>query len=98
MNKVINKYLNNRNVWYLVMLICVSIISIAHAALNTTLSISGTAAARAKSDIRVTNIKLKSSTNGGGEYYSARYSKNTTTTGAMLAHETSTVTYTVTVR
>ena len=97
MNKVINKYLNNRNVWYLVMLICVSIISIAHAALNTTLSISGTATARAKSDIRVTNIKLKSSTNGGGEYYSARYSKNTTTTGVMLAHETSTVTYTVTI-
>lgn len=97
MNKVINKYLNNRNVWYLVMLICVSVISIAHAALNTTLSISGTAAARAKSDIRVTNIKLKSSTNGGGEYYSARYSKNTTTTGVILAHETSTVTYTVTI-
>lgn len=97
MNKVIEKYLNKRNVWFIIMLVCVSLISIGYAALNTTLSISGTATARAKSDIRVKNITLKSTSNHGSEVYSSRYSKDNTITSVSLPNETSTVTYTVTI-
>ena len=97
MNKVIEKYLSKRNVWFIIMLVCVSLISIGYAALNTTLSISGTATARAKSDIRVKNITLKSTSNHGSEVYSSRYSKDNTITSVSLPNETSTVTYTVTI-
>lgn len=97
MNKVIEKYLNKRNVWFIIMLVCVSLISIGYSALNTTLSISGTATARAKSDIRVKNITLKSTSNHGSEVYSSRYSKDNTITSVSLPNETSTVTYTVTI-
>lgn len=97
MNKVIEKYLNKRNVWFIIMLVCVSLISIGYSALNTTLSISGTATARAKSDIRVKNITLKSTSNHGSEVYSSRYSKENTITSVSLPNETSTVTYTVTI-
>lgn len=97
MNKIIEKYLNKRNAWFIVALVCVSLISIGHAALNTTLSISGNATARAKSDIRVKNIVLKSTSNHGSEEYSSRYSKESTITGVNLPYETSTVTYTVTI-
>lgn len=79
------------------MLVCVSLISIGYAALNTTLSISGTATARAKSDIRVKNITLKSTSNHGSEVYNSRYSKENTITSVSLPNETSTVTYTVTI-
>lgn len=97
MNKVIEKYLNKRNVWFIIMLVCVSLISIGYSALNTTLSISGTATARAKSDIRVKNISLKSTSNHGSEVYNSRYSKENTITSVSLPNETSTVTYTVTI-
>lgn len=49
------------------MLVCVSVISVAHVALNSTLNISRTVTARAKSDIRVKYLVLKSSTNHGSE-------------------------------
>ena len=97
MNKIIEKYLNKRNAWFIVALVCVSLISIGHAALNTTLSISGTAITRAKSDIRVKNITLKSTSNHGSEEYGSRYSKESTITSVNLPYETSTVTYTVTI-
>lgn len=97
MNKIIEKYLNKRNAWFIVTLVCVSLISIGHAALNTTLSISGTAITRAKSDIRVKNITLKSTSNHGSEEYGSRYSKESTITSVNLPYETSTVTYTVTI-
>ena len=97
MNKIIEKYLNKRNAWFIVTLVCVSLISIGHAALNTTLSISGTAITRAKSDIRVKNITLKSTSNHGSEEYGSRYSKENTITSVNLPYETSTVTYTVTI-
>ncbi len=97
MSKIISKYLNKRNAWIAVALVCVSLISIGHAALNTTLSISGTATARAKSDIRVSNLVYKSASEGGSEEFSSRYSKETTTTGVILPNENSTVTYTVTI-
>ena len=79
------------------MLVCVSVISVAHAALNTTLSISGKATARAKSDIRVKDLVLKSSTNHGSEEYSSKFTKETTTTAVNLPNEKSTVIYTVTI-
>lgn len=97
MNRAIEKYLNKRNVWFIIMLVCVSLISIGYSALNTTLSISGTATARAKSDIRVKNITLKSTSNHGSEVYNSRYSKENTITSVSLPNETSTVTYTVTI-
>lgn len=97
MNKILEKIINNKNGWLLILLVCVSIMSVAHAALNTTLSISGTATARAKSDIRVKDFVLKSSTNHGSEEYSSKYTKETTIASVNLPNETSTVTYTVTI-
>lgn len=97
MNKVIEKYLNKRNVWFIIMLVCVSLISIGYSALNTTLSISGTATARAKSDIRISNFVYKSSSNGGSEVYASKYTKDTSTTIVSLPNDNSVVRYTITI-
>ncbi len=97
MNNLIEKCLNKKIAWAIAALVCVSLITIGHAALNTTLTISGTATARAKSDIRVSNLVYKNATNEGSEEFSSRYTKYTTTTGVILPNENSTVTYTVTI-
>lgn len=69
MSDFIIKILNKKNSWFIMFFVCVLVISIGHSSLNTTLNISGNATARAKTDIRVTNIILKSSSNGGSENY-----------------------------
>jgi len=51
--------------------------SYGYAALNTKLSISGEAYIRVEEDIRVTNLKLSSISNGGYETYNSKFSKDT---------------------
>lgn len=91
------KLFNLKIVFTIIVLVCISLITIGHSALNSNLIISGEATARAKTDIRVSNLVFKSSTNQGSEEYSKKYTKETTTTSVNLPNEISTVTYTVTI-
>ena len=57
MNKIFKKIFSKFNLFYIILFVCISVISVGYSALNSTLTISGTATARAKSDIRVIAIK-----------------------------------------
>lgn len=78
-------------------IISVVLISVGYSAFNEKLNISGEAYVRLDYLIRITDIKLKSTTNDGLETYSPKYSKNTTKTFVTLPNKQSTVTYEVTI-
>ena len=80
----------------LLIIIVVLSLSIGYSALNTNLNISGEAIARADVDIRITDIKLLDTVNGGKELYNSEFTKDTT---KMFVHlpSNSSVTYEVTV-
>ena len=71
--------------------------TIAYSGLATKLAITSEAMFRPRLDIRVTDIKLKSATNGAVESYSPKYNVDSTTTGFTLPTTEAKITYTITV-
>lgn len=62
----------------LLIIIVILGLSVGYSALNTNLSISGDAVVRVDTDIRITDVKLLETSNGGTEMYNPNYSKDTT--------------------
>ena len=69
--------------------------TVAYSGLATKLAITSEAMFRPITDIRVTDIKLDSATNGAVESYSPKFNVDTTTTGFVLPNVNSTITYKV---
>ena len=69
--------------------------TVAYSGLATKLAITSEAKFRPITDIRVTDIKLESATNGAVESYSPKFNVDTTTTGFVLPNVNSTITYKV---
>lgn len=69
--------------------------TVAYSGLATKLAITSEAMFRPITDIRVTDIKLDSATNGAVESYSPKFNVDTTTTGFVLPNANSTITYKV---
>ena len=69
--------------------------TLAYSGLATKLAITSEAMFRPITDIRVTDIKLDSATNGAVESYSPKFNVDTTTTGFVLPNVNSTITYKV---
>ncbi len=69
--------------------------TVAYSGLATKLAITSEAKFRPITDIRVTDIKLNSATNGAVESYSPKFNVDTTTTGFVLPNVNSTITYKV---
>ncbi len=69
--------------------------TVAYSGLATKLAITSEAKFRPITDIRVTDIKLDSATNGAVESYSPKFNVDTTTTGFVLPNVNSTITYKV---
>ena len=87
---------NIKNIILLILILfVVSFISITYAALNSEMFIDGSAIVKADSDIRITEIKLVSATNGAYETYNSKYTKETITNGLVLPNDDSTITYSV---
>ena len=80
----------------LLIIIVVLGLSIGYSALNTELFISGDAIVRADADIRIIDLTLLESTNGGQELYRSEYTKATTKMFARLPSNSS-ITYEVVV-
>lgn len=72
-------------------------ITIVYSGLSTRLALVSDVIFRVAADIRVTDIKLESSTNGAIENYSPKYNVSETTMGFTLPNEESSITYKVTV-
>lgn len=98
MNKIFKKIFSKFNLFYIILFVCISIVSVGYSALNSTLTISGTATARAKSDIRVIAIKSTRLDNGAYEKTSPRYTKHTTQIDSTLPNPDSIIEYTVTIK
>ena len=71
--------------------------TVAYSGLATKLAITSEAMFRPNVDIRITDIKLYSATNGAVESYSPKYNVDSTTTGFTLPNANSEITYKVTV-
>ena len=69
--------------------------TVAYSGLATKFAITSEAKFRPITDIRVTDIKLDSATNGAVESYSPKFNVDTTTTGFVLPNVNSTITYKV---
>ena len=82
----------------IISIILVVFSTIAYSGLATSLAITGEANIRAVSDIRVTDISLNATPNGGVEQYSSKYTKNTVTTGFLLSNSTYSISYDVTIK
>ena len=98
MSKKNKKISLKNNLFYIILLVCVGFISIGYSALNTTLTISGNATARAKSDIRVTGIKSSRLEYGAYEKTSPKYTKYTTQMDSTLPESASIIEYAVTIK
>lgn len=77
--------------------IFIIIASIGYALINEELSITGEATFRVDADIRITDLKFISGSNGAMEEYNSQYSKTSIITGILLPNLDSTITYEVTV-
>lgn len=86
------------NIFYIILLVCIWMISVGYSALNSTLKISGIATARAKSDIRVISINSTRLDNGAYEKTTPRYTKYTTQIDSTLPNPNSIIEYTVTIK
>ena len=71
--------------------------TIVYSGLSTRLALISEVMFRVSADIRVTDIKLESSTNGALENYSPKYNVSETTLGFTLPNKDSSITYRVTV-
>lgn len=80
-------------IWFFSIFLAVLLTSYGYAALNTELQLSGEAYVRIDADIRITDIKVLSSGNGGYATYNPDYSKDTTTMHVTLPNRNSSVTY-----
>lgn len=98
MNKIFKKIFSKFNLFYIILFVCISVVSVGYSALNSTLTISGNATARAKSDIRVIAIKSTRLDNGAYEKTSPRYTKHTTQIDSTLPNPDSIIEYTVTIK
>lgn len=98
MNKLFKKIFSKFNLFYIILFVCISIVSVGYSSLNSTLTISGNATARAKSDIRVIAIKSTRLDNGAYEKTSPRYTKHTTQIDSTLPNPDSIIEYTVTIK
>lgn len=89
---------NHKSMFAILVLVCISLITIGYSALNSTLTISGTATARAKSDIRVTAVKSTRLDNGAYETTSPKFTKYTTQMNSTLPNPSSIIEYSVTIK
>ena len=89
-----NKFKLNK---YLFILLCFLILSVTvgYSALQQVLEISGKAAYRVPGIMRITNLSLDSTSNGGIEEYSSNYFKDSIKIGISLPNKNSTITYKV---
>ena len=89
-----NKFKINK---YLFVLICFLILSVTvgYSALQQVLEISGKAAYRVPGIIRITNLELGETYNGGTEEYNSNYFKDSIKVGISLPSKDSTITYKV---
>ena len=81
----------------LIIVITILSTTIAYSSLSTTLNVKGEANVRAPSSIRVVGIKQLSNVNTT-ENYNPKYTKNTISTSFNLLDNTSSITYTVTIK
>ena len=72
-------------------------LTIGYAAMSTTLNISGEASFRAEADIRIIDIKLNESNNGGVILYNPDFTRDTIITGVELPNLDSTVSFDITI-
>ena len=77
------------------MIVSIFSISIGYSSMSTELLISGAAYLRTEKDIRITDVKLVGTTNGGSILYNPDYSVDTIITGIHLPNIDSTITYQV---
>lgn len=98
MSKLLKKIFGKFNLFFIILLVCISVISVGYSALNSTLTISGNATARAKSDIRIIAIKATRLENGAYEKTSPRYTKHTTQIDSTLPNPNSIIEYTITIK
>ncbi len=82
---------------FIFLITSIILMSVGYSAFNEELNISGEAYVRLDYLIRITDIRLKGTSNNGLETYSPKYSKNTTKTFVTLPNKQSTVTYEVTI-
>ena len=89
-----NKFKINK---YLFILLCFLILSVTvgYSALQQSLEISGRAAYRVPGIIRITNLELVETYNGGTEEYNSNYFKDSIKVGISLPSKDSTITYKV---
>ena len=89
-----NKFKINK---YLFILLCFLILSVTvgYSALQQTLEISGRASYRVPGIIRITNLELVETYNGGTEEYNSNYFKDSIKVGISLPSKDSTITYKV---
>ena len=73
--------------------VLLSISTIGYSALNQALNISGDIAIRAVKDIRITDLELATSSEGGYEYYNSQYGTDSVTLSAVLPNVGSSITY-----
>ena len=81
----------------LLIIIVVVCLSIGYSAYNRELMISGEGIVRADIPIRITDVKLIETDNGGRELYNSTYSVDTTNMFVFLPNQDSSVTYEVSV-
>lgn len=98
MKKSKRKIFKRFNIFYIILLVCIWMISVGYSALNSTLKISGVATARAKSDIRVISINSTRLDKGAYEKTTPRYTKYTTQIDSTLPNPNSIIEYTVTIK
>ncbi len=72
--------------------ICIILMSIGYSALNSDLTISGEAIVEAPTYIKITNISVLTSENGGYSTYNPSYTNDTSNIGVTLPNENSTIT------
>lgn len=63
----------------------VTVFSVAYSALTASISVSGSTKYNVKKEIRITNVRLKSVTGGGVEYFNPSYTWNTITLGSSFS-------------
>lgn len=81
----------------LIIIITVLSTTIAYSSLSTTLNVKGEANVRAPSEVRIIEIKQSNNINTY-ENYNPKYTKNTITTSFNLIDNTSSITYTITIK
>lgn len=101
-NKILDKFKNMSFVKKnLILIFCcfllITIATVGYAALNQSLNITGDLALRAVKDIRISDLKLLSTENGGYELYNSKYTVDTISLTSNLLDEGASTTYQATI-